>query len=150
MSASPGHRTQARRMHFVAHRWRALEIVCQIGMEFLMRMPIAAIAIAALAAIVSAPSASPTAQTGVAACQAEAVAGHARAWQLEPSLRSMIEEHRTRMSAACARVATERQAALADCLAEAARGPRHIQRGRNMDRDHIARQKELCRKLAAG
>lgn len=105
--------------------------------------------LATLLAFAGSAYANQSAGDGVTACQAEAKSGHARAWTLEPSLRPMIEGHRTRMSAACARVATEKKAdALAECLAEAARGPRHIQRGRNMDRDHIARQKELCRKLA--
>lgn len=87
--------------------------------------------------------------THAAACQAEANAGYARAWRLEPSLRPAIADHRARMSAACARVAAEKAAALNACLAEAARGPRHVQRGRNADRDHIVRQKTLCRQLAS-
>lgn len=86
--------------------------------------------------------------TLAAMCQAEAKAGYARAWKLEPSLRPSIADHRVRMSAACARVAAEKTTALNACLAEAARGPRHVQRGRNMDRDHVARQKDLCRQLA--
>lgn len=86
--------------------------------------------------------------TLAAACQAEANAGFARAWRLEPSLRPAIADHRARMSAACTRVATEKTTALNSCLAEAARGPRHVQRGRNMDRDHVTRQKALCRQLA--
>lgn len=106
--------------------------------------------LATFLALANGASANHSAGDRVTACQAEARSGHARAWALEPSLRPMIDDHRARMSAACVRVATAKKAdALAECLAEAARGPRHIQRGRNMDRDHIARQKELCRKLAA-
>ena len=109
-------------------------------------------AVAILVALAASPN---TANAGVsngalvAACQAEAKLGYVRAWQLEPSLRAVIEDQRARMSAACARVAAEKDAALNDCLVEAARGPRHIQRGRNMDREHIGRQKALCRRLAA-
>lgn len=86
------------------------------------------------------------------ACAREANAGHETAWRLEPSLRSTIESHRARMSEICTKLATasgSKAALLEDCLAEAAKGPRHIQRGRNMDRDHVARQKDLCRKLAS-
>lgn len=83
------------------------------------------------------------------ACEAEANAGYVRAWRLEPSLRPAIADHRARMRVACARVAAEKAAALNACLTEAARGPRHVQRGRNMDRDHVTRQKALCRQLAS-
>jgi hypothetical protein len=83
------------------------------------------------------------------ACQIEARAGFATAWRLEPSLRAAIDAHRNRMTVACARLAGEKSTAAREaCLAEAARGPRHIQRGRNMDRDHVARQKAACRAIA--
>lgn len=87
-----------------------------------------------------------------AACTREANAGHALAWRMEPSLRPVIESHRARMSEICTKLATatgSKADLLEDCLAEAARGPRHIQSGRNMDRDHVTRQKDLCRKLAS-
>ena len=64
----------------------------------------------------------------------------------------MIEGQRARMAAICKRLSTaqpeERSSLLDDCLREAAAGPRHIQRGRDMDREHIARQQEICRALA--
>ena len=86
------------------------------------------------------------------ACMREAQLGHAKAWRLEPSLRPMIEGQRTRMRELCTRLANaqspERAALLDDCLREATQGPRHIQRGRNSDREHIARQQHICRALA--
>ena len=86
------------------------------------------------------------------ACLHEAQLGHAKAWRLEPSLRPMIEGQRTRMRELCTRLANaqspERAALLDDCLREANQGPRHIQRGRNADREHIARQRDACRALA--
>lgn len=86
----------------------------------------------------------------VAQCSREAVRSHERAWKLEPTLRPTIEAHRDLMSAACARwLSSERtEVLLTQCLAQAAAGPRHIQRGRNMDRARIARQQELCHKIA--
>ncbi len=88
----------------------------------------------------------------VAACKHVAETSHETAWRLEPSLRAMIEDHRARMSSICTQLSAatgSKSELLADCLSEAAKGPRHIQRGRDMDRDHVARQKELCRKLAS-
>ena len=88
----------------------------------------------------------------VSSCTHEAQIAHAKAWRLEPSLRPMIEGQRARMAAICKRLSTaqpeERSSLLDDCLREAAAGPRHIQRGRDMDREHIARQQEICRALA--
>ena len=88
-----------------------------------------------------------------AACVREAQTSHAKAWRLEPSLRPTIEGQRARMAAACTSLASARGSVVADalaaCLSEAGQGPRHIQRGRDMDRAHIARQREICRALAA-
>ena len=107
---------------------------------------------AALMLALAATATSKEAPAAAAACAREATAGHETAWRLEPSLRTIIESHRMRMSEICTKLAAAtgpKADLLADCLAEAARGPRHIQRGRNMDRDHVARQQELCRKLAS-
>lgn len=87
----------------------------------------------------------------VAACQNEARAGYALAWRMEPSLRPSIEEHRKRMSEACAAFVAGKstsKAALAQCLRETSSGPAHAQRARNQDHAHIARQRNLCRDLA--
>lgn len=86
----------------------------------------------------------------VAACQREAARGHALAWRMEPSLRNGIEGQRKQMSAACAAFLAGGRgttALLSQCLHEASQGPLHIQRGRNMDRAHVERQKDLCRAL---
>lgn len=96
-------------------------------------------------------SATPSALDGlVAQCSREASRSHERAWRLEPSLRPTIEAHRDLMSAACARwlSAEKTEVLLTQCLSQAASGPRHIQRGRNMDRARIERQQDLCRKIA--
>ena len=105
----------------------------------------------AVAMVLTASAAGNETSTTANACALEANAGHETAWRLEPSLRSAIEGHRARMSEICMKLAAaeSKDELLADCLTEAARGPRHIQRGRNMDRGHIARQQELCRKLAS-
>ncbi len=87
----------------------------------------------------------------VSACQNEARAGYALAWRMEPSLRPSIEEHRKRMSDACAAFVAGKAsstAALSRCLRETSSGPAHVQRARNQDHAHIARQRELCRDLA--
>ena len=86
----------------------------------------------------------------VAACQKEARSSYSLAWKMEPSLRDSIETHRKRMSDACAAFvsgSTSSTAALSQCLHETSAGPVHIQRARNMDREHIAKQRELCRSL---
>lgn len=117
-----------------------------------MRKITASLLVLLLAMLGEAAAKAAPAHTPIAACQAEAQSGHVTAWRLEPSLRPAIDAHRARMSEACAQLTAENASktdALDACLAEAARGPRHIQRGRNMDRDHVARQRELCRKLAA-
>ena len=87
----------------------------------------------------------------VAACQKEAKAGYALAWRMEPSLRHSIEGHRKRMSDACAAFVTGKTgatSALSQCLRESSSGPAHVQRARNQDHAHIARQRDLCRDLA--
>lgn len=87
----------------------------------------------------------------VAACQKEAKAGYALAWRMEPSLRHSIEGHRKRMSDACAAFVTGKAgatSALSQCLRESSSGPAHVQRARNQDHAHIARQRDLCRDLA--
>ena len=65
----------------------------------------------------------------------------------------MIEGHRARLASLCLRLTTaqaeDRSTLLDDCLREAAAGPRHIQRGRDMDREGIVRRQDLCRALAA-
>ncbi|MEQ1755390.1 MAG: hypothetical protein ABL973_14810 [Micropepsaceae bacterium] len=86
----------------------------------------------------------------VTACQREAQSSYALAWKMEPSLRGSIETHRRKMSAACAAFVTggtNTTAVLSQCLHETSAGPVHIQRARNMDRQHIARQRALCRSL---
>jgi hypothetical protein len=87
----------------------------------------------------------------VSACQNEARAGYALAWRMEPSLRPSIKEHRKRMSDACAAFVAGKSsstAALSQCLRETSSGPAHVQRARNQDHAHIARQRDLCRDLA--
>lgn len=110
-----------------------------------------AVAAALFGATAPSVSATPSAVDGlVAQCSREAARAHERAWRLEPSLRPTIEAHRDLMSAACARwLSSEKtEVLLTQCLTQAAAGPRHIQRGRNMDRARIERQQELCRKIA--
>ena len=88
----------------------------------------------------------------VSACQKEAKSGNALAWKMEPSLRNVIEDHRKKMSAACMAFVTgtnSSTAALSQCLHETSAGTLHIQRDRNMDRPHLARQRDLCRALGA-
>ena len=87
----------------------------------------------------------------VAACQKEARTSYALAWKMEPSLRNSIETHRKKMSAACAAFVTcgtTSTAALSQCLHETSAGPVHVQRARNMDHEHIAKQRDLCRSLS--
>lgn len=86
----------------------------------------------------------------VTACQKEAKSSYALAWKMEPSLRDSIETHRKKMSAACAAFVTggtASTAALSQCLHESSAGPVHVQRARNMDREHIAKQRDLCHSL---
>ena len=116
----------------------------------MLKAIVAASAITAVLATAAIGKETPAAAAN--ACTREANAGHETAWRLEPSLRARIDSHRARMSEICTKLATatgSKVALLDDCLVEAAKGPRHIQRGRNMDREHVARQKELCRKLAS-
>lgn len=87
----------------------------------------------------------------VSACQKEARAGYALAWRMEPTLRPAIDGHRKRMTAACAAFVAGKASstsALAQCLRETSSGPVHVQRARNQDHEHIARQRDLCRDLA--
>ena len=105
-----------------------------------------------IGASMSDASATPSTVDGlVAQCSQEAGHAHAQAWRLEPSLRPTIEAHRDLMSTACVRwlSAEKTDVLLSQCLAQAAAGPRHIQRGRNRDRAYIERQQNLCRKIAA-
>jgi hypothetical protein len=96
-------------------------------------------------------AAQPSTNDKVSACQKEANVGYALAWRMEPSLRPSIEEHRKRMSDACAAFVAGKAtstAALLQCLRETSSGPAHAQRARNQDHAHIARQRDLCRKLS--
>lgn len=89
----------------------------------------------------------------VQACTSEAQSAYGRALRMEPSLRPVILSHRKRMSEACtAFIAgkTTSTAALTRCLREASMGPIHVQRARNLDAPHVARQNEACRALGAG
>jgi hypothetical protein len=98
-----------------------------------------------------ASAAQPSTNDKVSACQKEAKAGYALAWRNEPTLRPSIEGHRKRMSAACAAFVAGKAtstAALSQCLRETSSGPAHVQRARNQDHAHIARQRDLCRDLA--
>ena len=112
------------------------------------------IAFAAMATLILAQAAAAKTSSHddrVAACTHEAQTGYETARRLEPSLRPTIEGHRARMIAICRLGSTEEAAMpalLAQCLHEAARGPRHIQRGRNSDRDHVRRQQDACHRLA--
>jgi hypothetical protein len=97
-------------------------------------------------------AAQPSTNDKVSACQKEAKVGYALAWRNEPSLRPSIEGHRKRMSAACAAFVagkTSLTAALSQCLRESSSGPAHVQRARNQDHAHIARQRDLCRELVS-
>lgn len=88
----------------------------------------------------------------VEACTTEARSGYARALQLEPSLAPSILTHRKRMSDACLAFLagnTSSTAALTRCLREASAGPVHVQRARNRDTAHVARQKVACRAASA-
>jgi hypothetical protein len=96
-------------------------------------------------------AAQPSTNDKVSACQKEAKAGYALAWRMEPSLRPSIESHRKRMSEACAAFVAGKASstsALSQCLRETSNGPAHVQRARNQDHGHIARQRDLCRDLA--
>jgi len=98
-----------------------------------------------------ASAAQPSKNDKVSTCQKEAKAGYALAWRMEPSLRPSIEEHRKRMSAACAAFVAGKStstAALSQCLRETSSGPAHVQRARNQDHAHIARQRDLCKALS--
>ena len=94
-----------------------------------------------------------TAQSsGAIACISEAQLSHDWAWRMEPSLRPTIETQRRRLSDLCVSLSSatgaEAQGLLSDCLREAGEGPRHIQRGRDMDREHVSRQRAACRAAA--
>ena len=86
------------------------------------------------------------------ACRQEALVGHLRVGRLLPSMGPQVSEHRTRMISLCNSLAQAKGQTTADllsqCLSEAAKGPRVLHNGRDLDRDHVARQKSLCRKLA--
>jgi hypothetical protein len=117
----------------------------------IMRNVFALTIITGLALTGLASAAQPSTNDKVSACQKEAKAGYALAWRNEPSLRPSIEGHRKRMSAACAAFVTGKAnstAALSQCLRETSSGPAHVQRARNQDHAHIARQRDLCRELA--
>lgn len=115
-----------------------------------MRKLLAATFLVGLAATtVASATQSPRAEL-VASCQKEALSGHAMALRMEPSLRNTIESHRKKMSAVCAIFASgnaNTTGALSQCLHEASAGLLHTQRGRNMDRAHASRQRELCQAL---
>ncbi|MEQ1865408.1 MAG: hypothetical protein ABL996_12270 [Micropepsaceae bacterium] len=110
----------------------------------------AALATASLA--IASSEASSTADTA-RACRQEALVGHLRVGRLLPSMGPQVSEHRARMISLCNSLAQAKGGAAADllsqCLSEAAKGPRVLHNGRDLDRDHVARQKSLCRKLAA-
>lgn len=117
-----------------------------------MRRLFAASVVSALIAASTAAATQATRDDVIAACQKEAKAGYALAWKMEPSLRTTIDTHRRKMSEACAAFASGKvttTAALSQCLHETSAGPVHIQRARDRDREHIARQRDLCRELGA-
>jgi hypothetical protein len=117
-----------------------------------MRKLIAASLAAGLIATSAASATQNSRADVIAACQKEAATGYALAWKMEPSLRSTIDSHRKKMSNACAAFASgtiSTTAALSQCLHETSAGPVHIQSGRDRDREHIARQRDLCRELGA-
>ena len=119
-----------------------------------MMLKLAGFAAVALLLIVPSPAhAKSTTDARVAACVSEAQSAHDWAFRLEPSLRPLIEAQRKKLSDVCVSLSNahglEAEELLAACEREAAAGPRHIQRGRNMDRAHIARQRAACRALAA-
>jgi hypothetical protein len=117
-----------------------------------MRKLIAASLAAGLIATSAASATQNSRADVISACQKEANAGYSQAWKMEPSLRSTIESHRKKMSEACAAFASgtlTTTVALSQCLHETSAGPVHIQGGRDRDREHIARQRQLCRELGA-
>lgn len=101
----------------------------------------------------AASGAATTQKPVVSACLAEAQTSHDWAWQMEPSLRPMIETQRKRLTDVCVSLSSARgedaQELLSECLREAAAGPRHIQRGRDMDAAHVARQRAACRAVVS-
>lgn len=91
-----------------------------------------------------------TRQDVVTSCQKEAARGQALAWRMEPSLRTIIEDKRRKMNAACAAFLSGAggTAELSQCLHQASASRLHIQRDRYLDRAQIERQKEQCRAAA--
>lgn len=89
----------------------------------------------------------------VNACRQEALRGHMRVGRLLPLMGPQVDSHRARMIAICegwrATGGEALPALLTQCLNEAAMGPRVLHNGRDLDRDHVARQKRLCRELSA-
>lgn len=89
----------------------------------------------------------------VNACRQEALRGHMRVGRLLPVMGPQVDSHRERMIAICegwrATSGEASAALLTQCLNEAAMGPRVLHNGRDLDRDHVARQKKLCRELSA-
>jgi len=85
----------------------------------------------------------------VTACKREAKRGHYR--QLHTK---SVVDHKKKMVVLCEVFLKEtpavaaREAALADCLAEAARGPASVNRRGGADRLHVARLRTICRSLA--
>lgn len=88
--------------------------------------------------------------TLVAKCTTEASASHEEAWRMVPALRPAIEAHRDLMFTACARFLSEEktEVLLAQCVAQAAAGPRHLRNGRDIEQPRIERQQELCHRIA--
>lgn len=110
------------------------------------------LALSLLALMASATGTQAVAPEKVEACTREAEAGYGRAYQIEPSLRPVIQSHRKKMSEACLAFLsgkTDATSALTRCLREASAGPVHVQRARNRDVAHVARQKQACRALGS-
>ena len=86
----------------------------------------------------------------VANCTKEASASHEEAWRMVPALRPVIEAHRDLMFTACARFLSEEktEVLLAQCVAQAAAGPRHLRDGRDVEQPRVERQTELCHRIA--
>lgn len=121
---------------------------------FKVYSPVLISAVVAICAAFTAPSRAETpADALIAQCRQEAMRGHLRVGRLLPLKGPVVEAHRTRMVAICNSWLSVKSGdaddLLSQCLAEATRGPRVWHKGRDLDRDHVARLKTVCRSLAS-
>ena len=120
-----------------------------VGAVMMLRTVAAALFV--VAAVASQSVAQPRTSETVEACVKQARLQNELVWRLEPSLRAAINGNRRRLVEICEAFSESPPAKSAElldqCSAEARRGLRVVQRGRNRHADDLERMQATCREL---